>query len=141
LDINPPEILGYRTLDWFDVRSGMKHDYNYLLDDSEFCKKIHFYLSWRIDGNYDRKDLVCESYLTEEQLNDVNYSDSISRLKVLNMMKEAGIRGTGNGVGRWLPIKLELWKREIYPINKFDYIEKNNIIVDNRSTKEILLDL
>lgn len=141
LDITPSEILGYRVMDWFDVRSGMKHDHEYLLDDSEFCKKIHFYLSWRIDGNYDRKDLICESFLSEEQLNNVDYSDSISRLKTIRMMEKAGIRGTGNGAGRWLPIKLELWKREVYPIIKLNYVEKNNIIIDNRPIKEILLSL
>ena len=140
VDHAPPNILGYRVFDWFDVRSGMKHPHDLITDDSDFCKKLYFYLSWRIDGNYDKKDLVCESYLSEEQLSDVDYSDSITRLKTLDMMKKAGIRGTGNGSGRWLPIKIELWKREVFPIKEFDYVEKNNIIIDNRTAEDILLE-
>ena len=140
LDHEPAEILGYRVFDWFDVRSGMKHQYDFLTDDSDFCKKIYFYLSWRLDGNYDKKDLVCESFLTEQQLNDVDYSDSISRLKTLDMMKKAEIKGTGNGSGRWLPIKIELWKREVFPIKHLDYTKKDNIVIDNRSIKDILLE-
>ena len=30
-------------------------------------------------------------------------------------MKEAGIKGTGNGAGRFLPLKLESRVREVYP--------------------------
>ena len=33
------------------------------------------YLSERIDGNNKYKDLVAESFLTSDQLNDVNYSN------------------------------------------------------------------
>jgi hypothetical protein len=140
IDYEPPKILGYRVFDWYDVRSGMKHQHDFITDDSDFCKKIHFYLSWRVDGNYDKKDLVCESFLSEQQLNDVDYSDSISRLKTLDMMRKADIKGAGNGTGRWLPIKLELWKREVFPVKKLDYIKKNNIVIDNRSTKDVLLE-
>ena len=111
-----------------------------LISLNHLMETLHFYLSWRVDGNYDKKDLVCESFLSEQQLNDVDYSDSISRLKTLDMMRKADIKGAGNGTGRWLPIKLELWKREVFPVKKLDYIKKNNIVIDNRSTKDVLLE-
>ena len=128
----------YRVLDWFSVRSGTKHDYEALYDeDNSFVNKIYFYPSKRIDGNtFKYKDLVSESWLATEQLNDVNYSDSISRLKILDMMKSAGINGTGNGKDsrgkqRYLPIKIELEKRDVFPIKK---------IVHDNSSSNIVMD-
>jgi len=140
IEYDPVTVVGNRVFDWFDVRSGMKHKYDALTDESNFCRNIHFYLSWRIDGNHDKKDLVCESWLNDEQLRDIDYSDSISRLKVIKMMQQAGIKGTGNGQGRWLPIKIELWKREIFPVIEFDYFEKDNIVIDNRTVEDVLLE-
>ncbi len=43
------------------------------------------------------KDLAAISYLTDEQLADFNYSDTMVKFKVTKMMKEAGIRGARNG--------------------------------------------
>lgn len=135
---NKEKIEGFRVLDWFDVRSGMKHELDIIEDTStDFVKKIHFYLSERIDGNKDKKDLIAESILTKKQINDIDYSESISRFKVLNMMKEAGITGKGNGLGRKLPVKIELWKREVRPIKSIQPLEKGDIIVDNRTIQEL----
>ena len=131
-----PKTLYYRVYDWFDVRSGAKHECEFLEDSTEFCSKIYFYISKRIDGNKVFKDLVCESLLTKRQLDDINYSTSISRLKVINMMKQAGIKGTGNGIGRNLPIRLELWKREIIPIKEKIVEKYNDIIFNNGEINE-----
>ena len=133
------EVLGYRVFDWFDVRSGMKHDMDFIEDaNSDFVKKIHFFLSERIDGNYDKKDLVSESFLTEEQLRNIDYSDSISRLKTINMMKEAGIKGKKNGLGSNVSIKIELWKREIKKLKNIKTFQKGDIMVDGRSLEEVV---
>ena len=138
-------IINYRVLDWYNVKSGMKHEYDFLLDEvSDFVSKIHFYISKRIDGNTrNYKDLVAESLLSEDQINDASYSDSISRLKILDMMKTAGIKGTGNGKDtkgrqRYLPIKIELNKREVLPIKKMLCEEESEkIIIDTRELEEI----
>tara|TARA_B100000287_G_scaffold434195_1_gene497990 strand:+ start:8351 stop:9187 length:837 start_codon:yes stop_codon:yes gene_type:complete len=133
------EIVGYRVFDWFDVRSGTKHDINEIIDDeNDFVKKIHFYLSERIDGNHDKKDLISESFLSKEQIHDIDYSDSISRLKTISMMKDAGIRGKRNGPGKYLSIKIDLWKREIKQVKNLKSFEKGDIIFDGRSCEEIL---
>ena len=83
--------------DWFDVKSGMKHEHKLLTTDSKFVNKIIFYPSERIDGNHNLKDAVAISYLTKEQLGDCEYSDINARFKALYVMKKAGIRGTSNG--------------------------------------------
>ena len=128
------KVEKYRVYDWYDVKSGLKHEHDFLMSDDDFCKKIYFYLSPRIDGNPARglKDLVVESILTKKQLHDVNYSDSISRLKVISMMKDAGIKGSGNGAGRHLPIKLQLNRRQIEPIRPPSYEDRGSVVLDSR---------
>jgi hypothetical protein len=128
----------YRVLDWFNVRSGMKHEHDSISSDEDFCNKIYFYISKRIDGNKDKKDLVAESFMSEQQLSDFDYSDTIARIKTTSLMKQAGIKGTGNGAGRNLPIKLELSRREVRGIKSSRYVEDGNIIFDNRSAKELV---
>ena len=128
----------YRVLDWFNVRSGMKHDHNLISSDEDFCNKIYFYISKRIDGNKDKKDLVAESFMSEQQLNDFDYSDTIARIKTASLMKHAGIKGTGNGAGRNLPIKLELSEREVRAVKSSRYVDGGNIIFDNRKAKELV---
>ena len=86
---NVPGVEKYRVFDWYNVRSGSKHEHDHIISSDDFCKKIYFYLSDRITGNPKKgfKDLVVESILTKNQLHDVDYSDSISRLKTISMMK------------------------------------------------------
>jgi len=104
------------VLDWIDVRSGMKHDFHRIhIYNSPFIVGVNFYPSERIDGNHDLMDACTISYLTDEQLQDFEYSELITRIKTEEIMKEAGIKGTGNGAGRFLPLKLESRVREVYP--------------------------
>ena len=127
-DVFKEEVTGYKVYDWFDVKSGMLHDLEEIEDnETNFVKKIKFFISTRIDGNKDKKDLVAESFLIKEQLIDNNYSDTMARFKTIDMMKGAGILGTKNG-NNILPIKLELWKRDILPIKKASYIKHENIV-------------
>lgn len=106
----------FEVIDWVNVRSGMVHPVDYIDDESDFVKKIIFYPSYRMDGNHDKKDLIALSYLNKQQLQDGDYSETFTRLKVLDMMKQAGIRGRANGhfLGkqRFLSLKIEVALRE-----------------------------
>ena len=137
LPFEEPRILGYRVFDWFNVRSGTVHKHNLLTTDSNFVKKIHFYLSPRIDGNKNKKDLVAESFLTVDQVNDIHYSDSIVRLKTLNTMKENGILGTSNGQGKNLSLKIEMTKREKFAIKEYKSASEDNITLESRHYSEV----
>ena len=95
-------------------------------------------MSERIDGNTQYKDLVSKSTLSKEQLHHPDYSDSMSRLKTIAMMKEAGIKGTSNGSSQHLPIRIELYRREVQPNKEFDFVLQNNIIVDNRTDEQVI---
>ena len=85
-----------RVIDWFNVRSGCNHDVDHLVDTDDFINKIIFYPTKRSE-NKNLKDLYAESYLTDEQLKDFDYSETMARFKILKMMKAAGMRGERNG--------------------------------------------
>ena len=135
---------GFRVYDWFDVNKGAQHDVDLIEDNnSSLVRKITFYPNERDPGNNNNKDLVAESFLTEEQLYDPEYSDTYARLKVLSMMKQHGIKGPLNGTDRngrvvYRPLKIELNRREIIPVTEIKSMECGDVIIDGRSTEEIL---
>jgi len=110
----------FKVYDWFDVRSGMKHEHSRLEDTTDFVNHIIFYSSDRVEGEHNFKDAVAVSYLTKEQLNDFQFSDINARFKVLYMMKKAGIRGARNGRDmndktkyKYYAVKIENTHREV----------------------------
>ena len=110
-----------RVVDWINVRSGCRHDHLYLEDDDDFVKEIYFYPTERSD-NKKLKDLAAVSYLTDEQLKDFNFSDTMAKFKIKKMMKEAGIRGARNGRDvknpekyKYYAVKVEPAEREVWP--------------------------
>lgn len=100
------ELLGYRVLDWFDIKKGANISLDQLEDEGCFVKRIQLFTSTRRDGDHASKDLVSESLLTYEQLNSVDYSDTISKFKTIKMLSSAGYGG----------VELELWKRDVMPV-------------------------
>ena len=106
----------FEVVDWVSVRSGMVHDFDHLSSEDDFLKHVYFYKTKRVDGNHDKKDAVCLSYMTRAQLLDDDYSETYIRLKLIDMMKEAGIKGQGNGnfrgKKRFLSLKIEPVDRE-----------------------------
>jgi len=118
--------------DWFNVKSGMKHEHDLLTSDSEFVNKIIFYQSDRIDGNHDLKDAVAISYLTKEQIGSYECSDISARFKTKHLMKTAGIKGTRNGrdaknknLYKYYAIRLENERREvIYKLKNYKSTER-----------------
>ena len=131
------EIKEYRVFDWFDVKSGMKHDIESLEDTTNLAKKIHFFKTRRIPGS-NFKDLVSESVLTPKQLYDINYSDSIVRLKVMEMMKDAGIRGAKNGPNNYLSVDIRLDRRQILPVKKEKVVTHKHLTFKNLDPPKIL---
>jgi hypothetical protein len=81
-------------------------DFDEIQTEDDFVNKIKLFKTPRIDGNNRYMDLLCESFLTEEQLNNFDYSDTMVRLKTEHMLQEKGIK----------KLTMKLWKRSIYPI-------------------------
>jgi len=117
----------YRVLDWFEVKSGMKHDHDLLTsEDSEFVAEVHFYNSPRTAPGKNYKDLVAISFMDKAQLSDTEYSDLYVRFKVLDMMKKSGIRGSKNG-HTFRPLKIECVKREVIFMGRPKYKNFENV--------------
>jgi hypothetical protein len=106
--------------DWFAVKSGGQHNFEKLKDpENFFVQLLRFHPSLRKNVR-NVKDVVAFSKIKKEEITDFNYSEGIARLKVIKMMKEAGIRGKSNGVSKkgyklHYAIKLEHTHREIIP--------------------------
>ena len=95
---SPPQSPGKKlVLDWFNVRSGCTHRFDIFHQPGDFVREVHFYPSDRIAGNHDKKDFVSFSYLTEEECRGIEYSSVPAKYKILNWMRDAGIRGQSNG--------------------------------------------
>lgn len=106
--------------DWFEIKSGSKTQLEQLVDpEDDFVNKIIFYESRkRGQQGKGRKDLIAFSRLSEYTLTDYESSEGYVRLKTLQMMKEAGMRGTPNGYNKkglqnHYALKIEHTHREI----------------------------
>ena len=137
----------FRVLDWIDVRSGAMHGIDLIETTSDFVKCIHFYPSERIDGKHKKKDILTISYLTEKQLNDFEYSDTMVKFKVKKIMKDAGIKGRKNGRDpkdpkkhKHLAIKIEPSKREVNKDGKNLYDDTDSIKFIYKTEEEILME-
>jgi len=107
----------FMVLDWMTAKPCAAHDKERISTDEDFVKDIYFYPTDRVDGNHANiKDLVAVSYLTKEQLQDFNYSDTYVRFKTTKLLKENGITGRKNGFqnGKQITytLRLEVKKRE-----------------------------
>ena len=113
-----------KVIDWFAVRSGMEHSHDSLATNDDFIKKVIFYPSDRFGSQSTdriRKDLVAISYLDSDEVDNFDYSSTMARFKITQMMKEAGIKGARNGkdtnnpsLYRYYSVKVESMEREVF---------------------------
>lgn len=86
-------LKDYWVYDFFDSRQMRAHEANEIFDDTdEFVKKINFYMSPRA-ANGTTKDFIGSSNLTHKQLLSPDYGPGISKIKVMRMLKQAGLTG------------------------------------------------
>ena len=142
--INIPEKK-YKVYDWINVRSGLKHKFDWIEDTSHFVKCIYFYPTDRIAGDQVFKDACAISYLSEKELEDFEYSDINSRFKVLYMMKQAGIKGPRNGYDpnhktkvKYRGVRIETSHREVKLLNPLIYESTGNIEFNYDSFDDII---
>ena len=135
----------YKVVDYINVRSCGKHDIRELRTKDDFVKEIYFYPSQRMNSskkfslfthNYETitKDAMIVSYLTREQIEDEEYSQIYSRLRLKELMKEAGIKGKRCGTRpdgkiKRNAIKLEFDKRVV---NELEEVERNYYYTESR---------
>ena len=91
------DLETYLCYDYIAFNSGGKHNVDFIHTDDDFVSEIWFYGSDRIDGNTPVRDACSVSKLTEEQLLDFDYSETMARFKTVKIMKDNGMRGKLNG--------------------------------------------
>ena len=89
----------YLCYDWIAFNRGGKHKIDLIETEDEFVKQIWFYSSDRIDGKTEIKDACAVSLLSEQQLNDFDYSETMARFKTIAEMENRGMKGKFNGYG------------------------------------------
>ena len=102
------ELAYYRVIDWFDCKGMHSLEIQDVVTQDEFVNKIIFFKSTRFDGNQKYLDLLCESFLTKEQLKKFDYSDTMAKFKVANELSKKGLGD----------IAMSVWKRDVYPVYK-----------------------
>ena len=87
----------YTCYDWVAFNRGGKHKIDYIWVGGDFVKEIWFYSSDRVCGNSPVKDACVVSTLTQDQLADFDYSETMARFKMISEMEKRGMRGRQNG--------------------------------------------
>ena len=101
-----------------------KHDLKEMSTEEDFVNKVYFYRSLRNGTASAHKDIVAVSYLTDKQLNSQSCSDTMARMKIKKMMKDAGLRGPKNGLNpnypdrsdqkyKYRPLGIEYGNRQV----------------------------
>ena len=88
---------GVICYDWVAFHRGGKHEIDYIETEDALVREIWFYSSDRIDGATKVKDACAVSYLTEEQLANFDYSETMARFKAVSEMESRGMKGVFNG--------------------------------------------
>jgi len=130
----------YKVYDWLINRGMSKHNLTHIDSDDYFVKRVLFYQSERKGAQKITKDVIAISELSEEQFYDLNYSENYARLKAINMMKEAGLRGYSNGYSKikkalqYYAIAIEHDRREYEVIGRDIY--KNTKSIEHHVVSE-----
>ena len=127
----------YRVYDDFEISNlGGKHKYlQPKYSKTDLAREINYYCSDRVDGASYVTDCVAESLLSKEQINDVDYSDSMVRFAVSHHLTSIGIHGTlmtvyKSGKPKYRKPKIVHKKRVV--------IEKENNIYNDSETVKFL---
>ena len=137
----------YKVLDWINIRSCTAHPYEYFVTQEDFVNEVFFYPCERVDGHHKKiRDIVSVSYLSQEQIQQHEHSDTSAVFKIMKIMKELGIRGNRNGRDmldktkyKYYALKLESERREIRPLQINLYQDNKNVEFMYDSAEELMI--
>ena len=87
----------YMCYDWIAFNRGGKHEIDFIETTDDFVNQIWFYPTDRIDGSSPVKDACLVSRLTETELLNFDYSQTMARFKMIAEMESRGMKGLFNG--------------------------------------------
>jgi hypothetical protein len=113
----------YKVFDWISVRSCGANHLQYVDTDDAFVAELFFYPSQRTGAKQNDNDILVISNLTESQVCDFEFGETMTRIRTKVLLHEMGIRGPRNGKNptyprsperyKYAPIKLEHSHREV----------------------------
>ncbi len=128
----PPHYLVVDDLELSNL--GGKHKkLEHKVTTGDFARKIFFYTSDRVDGASYITDCAVESLLTKEQLQDFDYSDSMTRFAVIRHLTSIGIHGTF--MNYYKSGKPKFRKPRVKHIKRVIVEKENNLYQDSENIK------
>lgn len=141
-DYSPVKYIVY---DDFEISNlGGKHRFlEPKKSEDSLAREIHFYTSDRVDGAEFVTDCVVESHLTHEEINDIEYSDSMTRFSVVRHLESIGILGNfmmnyKNGTPKYRKPKVIHKNRVVIKSEQNTYQDSDKVKFLNLSMKEIM---
>ena len=132
--------------DTFAFVRGGKHHLDFIQSDDDFCNEIWFYPTPRVDGKTAVKDACVLSILSDDQIDDFDFSETIVRLTALQKMKDLGLRGPKNGYQqdgsqRYRSFKAQALDRAKFLASPPVWLETNTIKVPKITEEDLVEDL
>ena len=88
------EDVIYKVYDKINLKHFNNHEeIGYIKGKDNFVKEVLIYPSQRNGAKKTDIDLLCKSYLTKDQINMFDFSDTMCRMKVGGLLKEKGLKG------------------------------------------------
>lgn len=136
----------YEVYDRIAFMRGGKHKYDLIRTTDNFCDSIWFYPTPRVDGKTSIKDACVVSILSEEQVDNFDFSETMARLTTLETMKDLGLRGPKNGYQedgrpRYRSFKTETINRKKFLSSPPIWIETDTIKAPKISEERLLAQL
>lgn len=136
----------FNVIDWIAFNSGGKHAIELLETKDNFINRVWFYSSDRIDGNTPVKDACCVSFLSEEETEHFDFSETMARFKLISEMKERGMRGLRNGFQKngkpkYYNFKTSTIRREKYLASAPIWAETDKFKVPQIKEKDLINEL
>ena len=135
----------YRVIDDFElsVLGPKRYELDPLCYSTSLVKELHFYCSGRVDGSDYITDCVTESELTQEQINSIDYSDSMVRFVVERHLTSLGVYGRlmkyyDSGKPKYRKPKVVHAKRLAYEKDNNLYKDSDKIVFLDKSLGEII---
>jgi len=135
----------YIICDTFAFLSGGKHHIDLIESKSDFCNKIWFHPTTRRDIHRTIKDAWVLSKMSEDQIGDFDFSETIVRLTMIEKMERIGLKGKRNGYYKGVPRYGGL---QIKALNRYKFLsspplwyEENSIKVPKITEKTLLSQL
>ncbi|MBL18607.1 MAG: hypothetical protein CMC82_02085 [Flavobacteriaceae bacterium] len=101
--------------------------------DSDFVKKLYFYSSDRVDGSNFITDCIVESELTQDQLNNFDYSDTMVKFAVKKYLESIGIHG--RFMKYYASGKPKYRKPNVTHVKRLVFEKDNNVYEDTDQVK------